>query len=94
MHIIFLTDVPSAPGAPEVLEVTDNSITLHWKEPVSDGNSPLTEYIIEHHKKDIKSCVKFVKKKKVNQFQTIIIAVVAGGLRSRTFTTLHIKLLS
>lgn len=42
---------PGAPGTPDVLEVTDNTITLHWKAPESDGNSPITEYILEYHAK-------------------------------------------
>lgn len=45
------TEVPSAPGAPEPLEITDNSVTLHWKKPDSDGNSPIVEYILEHQEK-------------------------------------------
>ena len=42
--------VPSAPGAPEPVDWSQNHVDLIWKEPVSDGGSPITGYIIE--KKD------------------------------------------
>lgn len=45
------TEVPSAPGAPEPLETTDTSVTLHWMKPESDGNSPIIEYVLEHQEK-------------------------------------------
>ncbi|CAK9803493.1 sls [Anthophora plagiata] len=48
---VVIVQVPSAPGAPEPLEITDNSVTLHWKKPDSDGNSPIVEYILEHQEK-------------------------------------------
>lgn len=47
---LHLTAVPSAPGAPEPVDWTANQVDLEWKEPVSDGGSPITGYIIE--KKD------------------------------------------
>jgi hypothetical protein len=46
-----LTEGPSQPGMPEGIEVTDNTITLHWKAPEFDGNSPITNYILEYHDK-------------------------------------------
>lgn len=45
------TEVPGAPGIPEPLEVTDNSVTLHWKKPDFDGYSPIVEYILEYREK-------------------------------------------
>jgi hypothetical protein len=51
LFVMNLTEVPSQPGMPEVIEVTDNTITLHWKAPESDGNSPITNYILEYHDK-------------------------------------------
>ena len=50
-YSILFTEVPSAPGAPEPLEVTEDSVTLHWKKPDSDGNSPIVEYILEYQEK-------------------------------------------
>lgn len=39
---------PTAPGAPEPVEITDNSVVLLWKLPSSDGNSKITEYFLEY----------------------------------------------
>lgn len=47
----FYLEPPSKPGTPEPLELTNESITLHWKKPESDGNLPITEYILEYHEK-------------------------------------------
>ena len=53
-YIIYFefVEAPSPPGKPEPSEVTDDTITLHWKEPESDGNSPITEYILEYHDRE------------------------------------------
>lgn len=47
-----ITEVPSQPGTPEVIEVTDNTITLHWKASEYDGNSPIINYVLEYHDKN------------------------------------------
>uniref|UniRef100_A0A0K8VP60 Titin n=2 Tax=Bactrocera latifrons TaxID=174628 RepID=A0A0K8VP60_BACLA len=39
---------PTAPGAPEPLEVTHDSITIFWKAPEDDGKCEITEYILEY----------------------------------------------
>ncbi len=38
-------------GAPEVTEVVRDSISLSWAPPRDDGNSPITNYIVEMKKK-------------------------------------------
>ncbi|XP_046554801.1 titin-like [Haliotis rubra] len=43
---------PSAPEDLEHSDITEDSVTLTWKPPKSDGGSPLTEYIIE--KRDVR----------------------------------------
>lgn len=52
MFCIKFVEVPSPPGKPEPSEVTDDSVTLHWKEPETDGNSPIIEYILEYHDRE------------------------------------------
>lgn len=47
---MLILAVPSAPGAPEPYDWTANQVDLKWKEPVTDGGTPITGYIIE--KKD------------------------------------------
>lgn len=37
---------------PDVIEVTDTSVTLHWQPPRFDGNSPIEGYVVEYHDKD------------------------------------------
>ncbi|XP_037071181.1 LOW QUALITY PROTEIN: twitchin-like [Pollicipes pollicipes] len=39
--------VPGKPGAPEATDWSTSHVELTWKEPVSDGGSPITGYIIE-----------------------------------------------
>lgn len=47
--LIFpFTDVPSAPLALEISNVTNNSADLAWKPPTNDGGTPLTGYAIEY----------------------------------------------
>ncbi len=53
---------PSQPGAPEPVEITDDSITLFWKSPDDDGNCEITEYILEYQEtKETKTWKKVTK---------------------------------
>lgn len=45
-----LTDVPSPPGKPNVVDIDSTSMTISWSPPESDGGTPITGYLIE--KKD------------------------------------------
>ena len=47
MFILSLKDVPTAPGKPTISEIQRSSVFLSWQPPKSDGNSPITGYIIE-----------------------------------------------
>lgn len=40
-------DVPSAPGVPQGVETTEDSITIAWTRPRTDGGSPIIGYVIE-----------------------------------------------
>ncbi len=40
-------DPPGVPGTPECTGHTENSISLKWERPVSDGGSPITGYVVE-----------------------------------------------
>jgi len=44
---VVVTEVPSRPGLPVVLEQTENSVTVSWEAPTWDGGCPLVQYIIE-----------------------------------------------
>ena len=35
------------PGRPQVLEVKDGTITIAWEPPISDGGSPVLQYVLE-----------------------------------------------
>ena len=48
--MFFNTDVPDAPGAPDIVDWDKHRVDLKWKAPKRDGGAPITGYIIE--KKD------------------------------------------
>ena len=43
-----LSERPSPPGQPKVLEITAETATIEWTTPESDGGAPLINYIIEY----------------------------------------------
>ena len=64
----LFTDKPSAPVGPlECSATTEDSITLSWQPPASNGGSPLTSYIVE--KSDVRK-PKWVRVGKVSADQT------------------------
>ncbi len=42
--------VPLPPSAPDVVDWSESHMDLEWKEPIDDGGSPITGYIIEKKK--------------------------------------------
>lgn len=40
--------VPNPPRDPEIVDWNETTITVQWKEPDSDGGSPITGYVIEY----------------------------------------------
>ncbi|XP_072180963.1 twitchin-like [Diadema setosum] len=48
----FTIKPPEAPSKPDVKKVTENSVTLTWSPPESDGGSPVTNYIVEKREPD------------------------------------------
>lgn len=46
----FIIDTPESPAAPEVSDVTANSLKLTWQAPAKDGKSAILKYIIEYRK--------------------------------------------
>lgn len=49
-NLIFffsLSEKPPAPGVPKASNVTDDSITLSWQPPHSDGGAEIHNYILE-----------------------------------------------
>ena len=47
-----IAEVPGAPEPPTVLQVTDSTVTVHWKPPAYDGNSPITDFVLQYHDKE------------------------------------------
>ena len=45
--VTFLSAVPGVPGRPQVSEVCAISCKLTWKEPATDGGTPITGYTVE-----------------------------------------------
>lgn len=50
LNFVYVSDEPSKPGKPEITDYDNESVTLKWTAPKSDGGAPIEKYIIE--KKD------------------------------------------
>lgn len=93
---------PSAPGAPEPLEVTNDSLTLFWKAPEDDGKSEIIEYILEYKEitqttwktitqiTDTTYTVSKLKTNSVYEFRTVAVNQVGPSPQSPTSS--HIKI--
>lgn len=44
---VLISDVPMAPDAPQVDDITTTTCTVSWSPPSDDGGSPVTGYYIE-----------------------------------------------
>ena len=42
-----LTAVPGPPGSVRLIGITDDSVTIEWTGPTSDGGRPVTRYVVE-----------------------------------------------
>jgi hypothetical protein len=42
----FFIEPPGGPGQPEITELTNNSVTLNWDKPSSDGGNSFTKDFI------------------------------------------------
>ena len=52
LALLFLAEKPSKPNEPFTSKpLTKDSVELSWKQPDSDGGSPITSYIIEKRDK-------------------------------------------
>lgn len=47
-NVYYHLGPPSAPGTPQSLEITHDSLTLYWKQPQDNGQSDIIEYILEY----------------------------------------------
>lgn len=54
-------DPPAAPGLPEIIDWSENSVTLKWEPPIRDGGAPITGYIIELKEKFDTNFVKAIE---------------------------------
>lgn len=50
MLLFRISDEPSKPKTPEIIDYDNQSVTLKWTAPEKDGGAPIEKYFIE--KKD------------------------------------------
>ena len=49
MFLTIDTDVPDAPDAPTISDMTAKTCTVNWAAPGNDGGSPVTGYYVERY---------------------------------------------
>lgn len=81
--LIILLDEPGRPGKPDIFDYDNQSVSLKWTKPESDGGRPLTHYTVEMkdklsidwvevHKTSDTTCeakVEGLKEKQIYQFR-------------------------
>lgn len=85
LNLTSFLDKPKPPGVPNASEIADNSLTLSWKVPDSDGGSPITNYIIEFHDRNT------LRWSTYNESFTIDQPFTKGKLREKNIGQLKMK---
>lgn len=60
--LYHISDVPEAPGQPEIVNTTGNSVTIVWSRPENDGGSEITAYHVEKRQKQAHLWTRYVEK--------------------------------
>lgn len=49
--LCYYIDEPDAPTAPKIVDWDKDYVDLEWEQPINDGGSPITGYVIEKREK-------------------------------------------
>ena len=71
------TDLPEAPGRPDITEMNKEDASFTWTEPESDGGSEIFNYVIEYRITGDKSWKAGSKGKKVEDLEYTVTGLVA-----------------
>ncbi|KAK7082946.1 hypothetical protein SK128_021397 [Halocaridina rubra] len=71
-YTLKILDKPSKPGAPEIMKVANDSVTLHWTAPKEDGGREITNYIVEYMLEKEKSWFIFNKEQKIRETTVVV----------------------
>lgn len=61
LPLLFHAAPPSPPENLTVAGVTSKSVTIHWQQPLSNGGSELTGYIVEKRLATLSSSIKWTR---------------------------------